>query len=125
MSQTQGRIQEIADKVAENKILTSVARVAITACLVIGAPAGIWMVSSTSTHAIAIAEIKVDARSITERVGRLEAADAQILGRVDRGLNRLQEVDRLLGQIEERTNRMLDSIERRRTDLMPQDSTTQ
>lgn len=119
------KVASIADKVAENKILTSVARVSIAACALIGTPAGIWLVSSTTTHAIAIAEIKGDARAVEQRVGRLEATDAQIMGRVEAGRGRLQAIDRLLGQIEERTNRLLDTIERRRTDLMPQDTTTQ
>lgn len=119
------KVASIADKVAENKILTSVARVSIAACTIINIPGGIWLVSSTTTHAIAIAEIKGDARAVEQRVGRLEATDAQIMGRVEAGQGRLQAIDRLLGQIEERTNRLLDTIERRRTDLMPQDTTTQ
>lgn len=121
------KINSIADKVIENKILTSVAHMSMAATAIFGVPASVWLVSSIMTHTVSIAEIKGDARYVELRVQRLEQADAAIIGRVEQGQGRLQEIDRLLGVIEERTQRLIRDIDglSRRTELLGQGSTTQ
>lgn len=113
------RVHSIADKVAENKILTAVARVAITAAVVIGVPVGSWIVVSIVAHGLALADVNGKISRQGDRIARLETDDARDRERAASDLRRLNEIDRVLGQVEERSRGLLREIDslRRRTSL--------
>lgn len=113
------RVHSIADRVAENKILTAVARVGITAAVVIGVPVGTWIVVSIVAHGLALAEVNGKISRQGDRITRLEADDQRDRERAASDLRRLNEIDRVLGQVEERSRGLLREIDsiRRRTSL--------
>lgn len=113
------RVEEIADKVTKNNILTAIARVSIAGAALVGVPVGAWIVTTTGAHSLSIAQLQGDLSRQTDRIFRLEQDDQRDRERAARDLERLGSIDRLLGQIEERTRNMIRDMDalRRRTSL--------
>lgn len=105
------RISTIAEQMADNKILTLTARVSMAFCALIGAPLAAWFATSVIAHGNSLTEVRSEVRSNKDRIHRIEAEGERDRRRAQDDLRRLNEIDRLLGQVEERSRGLLREID--------------
>lgn len=93
-------LQERIDRTAENKLLTVAARVSIALAVTVGIPSGVWLVTSTISHSATIVRHG-------DRLDRLERQDQMDREATSRHADKIQQIDRLLERLEERTQNIL------------------
>lgn len=105
------KVHEIAERVAGNSILTAIARVSIALSVSIGIPAGVYIVSSTTSHGREIALLTRADDDFKRRIELLEAAAARMPQDERRLIERIAALEALAQRFEERTQTLLRAID--------------
>lgn len=108
------RMEGIADRAADNKLLAAGARIASVLVLSLGVPSIIWLISATVTQGSNISLLQNDDRDHKRRIERLEAI-ADRLPEDDRRLrDRIAAIETAAARVETQAQALLQALQEMR-----------